>query len=157
MKFTRSRDDVPPLCGTCGPRPRPTLLHEIWRTNCGRSAAQGGREEGVGVARIPDVRDAFRFGWRQALLALAGAVIVALCCAGASWGASGYDPSTDAYSMANITAADGVQAWWNAGYTGSGVDVAVIDTGVAPVAGLNAPGKVINGPDLSLESQNPSF
>ena len=59
--------------------------------------------------------------------------------------------------MQNITAGDGVQAWWNAGDTGKGVDVAVIDTGVAPVAGLDAPGKVINGPDLSLESQNPSL
>lgn len=38
--------------------------------------------------------------------------------------------------------------------TGRGVDVAVIDTGVAPVAGLNATGKVVNGPDLSFESQH---
>jgi serine protease AprX len=75
---------------------------------------------------------------------------------GASWGATGYDPSADPYSMQNVTAGDGTQSWWNAGYTGKGVDVAVIDTGVAPVAGLNGPGKVINGPDLSLESQNPS-
>jgi serine protease AprX len=73
---------------------------------------------------------------------------------GASWGAAAYNPAADPYSMQNTTAADGVQAWWNAGYTGKGVDVAVIDTGVAPVAGLSAPGKVINGPDLSLESQS---
>ena len=38
--------------------------------------------------------------------------------------------------------------------TGQGVDVALIDTGIAPVAGLTAPGQVINGPDLSFESQN---
>jgi len=37
--------------------------------------------------------------------------------------------------------------------TGKGVTVAVIDTGVAPVAGLDASGKVLNGPDLSFESQ----
>ena len=37
--------------------------------------------------------------------------------------------------------------------TGRGIDVAVIDTGVAPVPGLNTVGKVINGPDLSFESQ----
>jgi serine protease AprX len=37
--------------------------------------------------------------------------------------------------------------------TGAGVGVALIDSGVAPVAGLNRPGKVINGPDLSFESQ----
>jgi subtilisin family serine protease len=50
-------------------------------------------------------------------------------------GASGYDPNTDPYSMQNITAGDGVQALWNAGDTGKGVDVAVIDTGVNPVRG----------------------
>jgi serine protease AprX len=32
----------------------------------------------------------------------------------------------------------------------------VIDTGVAPVPGLDAPGKLIYGPDLSFDSQNPS-
>jgi serine protease AprX len=76
---------------------------------------------------------------------------------GASWGATAYDPTADPYSMQNVTAGDGVQAWWNAGDTGKGVDVAVIDTGIAPVAGLNSPGKVISGPDLSLESQNPNL
>ena len=50
-----------------------------------------------------------------------------------------------------------MSSWSSAGSTGKGVDVAVVDTGVAPVAGLNAPGKVINGPDLSLESQNPNL
>jgi serine protease AprX len=76
---------------------------------------------------------------------------------GASWGASGYDPTSDPYAMQNITAGDGVQAWWEVGDTGNGVDVAVIDTGVSPVAGLDSSGKVINGPDLSLESQDPSL
>ena len=56
-------------------------------------------------------------------------------------------------SMANTTLYSGARSWWTAGYTGAGVDVAVIDTGVAPVAGLNTAGKIINGPDLSLESQ----
>jgi len=37
--------------------------------------------------------------------------------------------------------------------TGKGVTVAVIDTGVAPVRGLDGANKVINGPDLSFESQ----
>jgi serine protease AprX len=37
--------------------------------------------------------------------------------------------------------------------TGEGVTVAVIDTGVAPVEGLSTAGKVVNGPDLSFESQ----
>jgi serine protease AprX len=45
------------------------------------------------------------------------------------------------------------QAYWKAGFTGKGVDVAVIDTGTAPVPGLATAGKLINGPDLSFESQ----
>jgi serine protease AprX len=47
----------------------------------------------------------------------------------------------------------GANRFWNAGYDGSGVDVALIDTGVVPVDGLSWPGKIINGPDLSFESQ----
>jgi serine protease AprX len=38
-----------------------------------------------------------------------------------------------------------------AGFNGQGIDVALIDTGVAPVAGLNDSGKVLYGPDLSAE------
>lgn len=37
--------------------------------------------------------------------------------------------------------------------TGKGVTVAVVDTGVSPVPGLDTAGKVVNGPDLSFESQ----
>jgi serine protease AprX len=37
--------------------------------------------------------------------------------------------------------------------TGQGVGVALIDSGIAPVKGLAQAGKVVNGPDLSLESQ----
>ena len=37
---------------------------------------------------------------------------------------------------------------------GGGVDVALIDSGVVPVAGLSSYQKVINGPDLSFESQS---
>jgi serine protease AprX len=43
---------------------------------------------------------------------------------------------------------------WEDGYTGKGVGVAVLDSGVAPVAGLNGSGKVVNGPDLTWESQS---
>ncbi|MFI5495064.1 S8 family serine peptidase [Actinoplanes sp. NPDC051859] len=38
------------------------------------------------------------------------------------------------------------------GYTGKGIGIALIDTGVAPVDGLTS-GNVANGPDLSFESQ----
>ncbi|TMF34206.1 MAG: peptidase S8 and S53 subtilisin kexin sedolisin [Chloroflexi bacterium] len=67
--------------------------------------------------------------------------------------AAGYDPASDVNSMASTADYTGAQAWWAAGYTGQGVDVALIDSGVAPVQGLNSAGKVISGPDLSLESQ----
>ena len=104
------------------------------------------------------MRDGSRFRtWQIGLLALVLALVFGGMHSGASWGASGYDPTADPYSMQNVTIGDGVQAWWNAGYTGKGVGVALIDTGVSPVPGLNAPGKVTYGPDLSLDSQNPSL
>jgi serine protease AprX len=65
----------------------------------------------------------------------------------------GYDASGDVNSMASTTDYSGATAWWRAGYTGAGVDVVLIDTGVAPVDGLNAANKVVYGPDLSVESQ----
>ena len=74
----------------------------------------------------------------------------------ASYG-TGYDPSSDPYAMADITQLTGARAWWAAGYTGQGVGVALIDSGVAPVQGLSNPGQVVNGPDLSLESQAPNL
>ncbi len=96
---------------------------------------------------------------RIALGAVAGAALLASVCAGASWGASAtiYSPASDTGSMLNTTLITGAQAYWNAGYTGAGVDVAVIDSGVVPVDGLRTPGKVLNGPDLSFESQAPGL
>jgi serine protease AprX len=40
--------------------------------------------------------------------------------------------------------------------TGKGVGIALIDTGVAPVPGIPA-AQIVNGPDLSLESQSPAL
>lgn len=62
----------------------------------------------------------------------------------------GYDPSADFGSMSQVTRLTGAQAAWAAGYTGTGVDVALIDTGVARVTGT---GTTINGPDLSFDYQ----
>jgi serine protease AprX len=67
--------------------------------------------------------------------------------------ASTYDPSGDVTSMDSVTEWTGAAGWWSSGYTGDGIDVAVIDSGVSPVEGLADPGKVVYGPDLSLESQ----
>ncbi|MDJ0961829.1 MAG: S8 family serine peptidase, partial [Acidimicrobiia bacterium] len=46
----------------------------------------------------------------------------------------------------------GAADYWNAGYTGDGVDIALIDTGVVPVAGLSAKGKIVNAPDFSFDT-----
>ncbi|WP_019877854.1 S8 family serine peptidase [Sporichthya polymorpha] len=67
-----------------------------------------------------------------------------------------YDAAADPNSLCNIAKLVGVRPMWRQGGTGQGVDVALIDSGVAPVPGLNAPGKVIHGPDLTPESQNSS-
>lgn len=60
-------------------------------------------------------------------------------------------------TMHNIGAITGAHtAYKTYGMTGRGIDVALIDTGVAPVQGLTS-GNVINGPDLSFDSQEPSL
>ncbi len=68
----------------------------------------------------------------------------------------GYDPG-DGGSMSSLTRLIGAQTAWANGVTGKGVDVAVVDTGVTPVSGLDAPDKVVNGPDLSFDSPSPSM
>ena len=60
----------------------------------------------------------------------------------------------DPYSMWKDVQATGAAAYWNQGYYGQGVDVALIDTGVVPVHGLKS-GNFAYGPDLSFESQSP--
>jgi serine protease AprX len=55
--------------------------------------------------------------------------------------------------MASVAWTVGADAVWAKGITGKGVGVALIDTGVAPVSGLTS-GNVVNGPDLSFESQD---
>ena len=66
----------------------------------------------------------------------------------------GFNPATQGGSMTNITRLTGAQAMWKKGFTGAGVDIAILDTGVAPVSGLTSPEKVFVGPDLSFESQD---
>src|SRR4051812_49124985 len=55
---------------------------------------------------------------------------------------------TRATSLYATTMISGARRMWARGYTGAGVDVAVIDSGIASVEGLAA-GKVVNGPDFS--------
>jgi serine protease AprX len=66
-----------------------------------------------------------------------------------------YQPNQDLSSLYSINRRIGAQQSWTRGFTGSGVTVAVIDTGVTRVKGLDGVGKVVNGPDLSYESQRP--
>lgn len=53
--------------------------------------------------------------------------------------------------------ATGADAMWREGAWGQGVGVAVIDTGSLPVPGLTTPGTIIDGLDISFDSQNPEI
>jgi serine protease AprX len=63
----------------------------------------------------------------------------------------GIDPNKDPGSWLKVAKNTKLQEMWQHGFTGQGVDVALIDSGVAPVEGLAV--QVINGPDLSFDSQ----
>jgi serine protease AprX len=65
----------------------------------------------------------------------------------------GYDVAKDEGSLSFVRDTVHVTDAWKAGYTGKGVDVALIDSGVARVTGLTS-GNVVDGPDLSFESQH---
>jgi serine protease AprX len=104
------------------------------------------------------------FGWSldftgrgRRIIAALPVVLVSVAFGATGVQAVGYDPASDVNSMASTTDYLGAQAWWAAGYTGEGVDVALIDSGVALLEGLNTPGKIVYGPDLSLESQAPNL
>ncbi len=78
---------------------------------------------------------------------------------GGGWGTSvvdlaGLDPYDHPGSLYWITRETAARTFWESGVTGAGVDVALIDTGVNRVAGLDVAGKVIDGADLSFESQS---
>jgi serine protease AprX len=59
--------------------------------------------------------------------------------------------ATPSTTLAQVREAVGAD---QSGATGSGVDVAVIDTGMVPVPALAGQGKVINGPDFSDQSRD---
>jgi Subtilase family len=63
----------------------------------------------------------------------------------------GVDPNKYPGSWLKIAKNTKLIEMWQRGWTGAGIDVALIDSGVAPVEGISA--RVINGPDLSFESQ----
>ena len=61
-------------------------------------------------------------------------------------------PQGDQGSMLSLSRVSGATDLWRSGYTGEGVDVAVIDSGIVPVQGLDGPGKVVNAIDLSFDA-----
>jgi hypothetical protein len=63
----------------------------------------------------------------------------------------GVDPAKYPGSWYRVVRNTKLHEMWQRGWTGNGIDVALIDSGVAPVEGLAV--NVINGPDLSFESQ----
>ena len=67
----------------------------------------------------------------------------------------GMDPTKHAGSWYRVVKNTKLHDMWKHGWTGQGIDVALIDSGVAPVEGLAL--NVINGPDLSFESQAPNL
>jgi len=67
---------------------------------------------------------------------------------------SGWDPSTDSGSLPRTAQTVNATTPAASAATGKGVDVAVVDSGIAPVPGLTMPGKVVNGPDISFDSQS---
>ncbi|AGZ45073.1 S8 family serine peptidase [Actinoplanes friuliensis] len=72
----------------------------------------------------------------------------------ASW--LGSTSTESATTLRQVRTVIGADTTATAALTGRGVGVALIDTGVAPVPGLPA-GRIVNGPDLSMESQAPQL
>jgi serine protease AprX len=94
-------------------------------------------------------------GWRWSVRFAAGLATAIACTAPAFASMDGYDAVSDPNSVYNAAqTVMGADAFYRSGITGRGVDVAVIDTGVNAVKGLDGDNKVIHGPDLSFDSQN---
>jgi serine protease AprX len=68
--------------------------------------------------------------------------------------AATFDAKGDLGSLQNVAEMIGADDLHHDRITGQGVDVALVDTGVVPVEGLAGADKVVNGADLSFESQS---
>jgi serine protease AprX len=71
------------------------------------------------------------------------------------WQAGAWQAGSAPLSVTDVANVIGARSTAAAGLDGSGVGVALVDTGVAPVPGLPA-AQIVNGPDLSVESQGAS-
>ncbi|HET7309344.1 MAG TPA: S8 family serine peptidase, partial [Actinomycetota bacterium] len=67
----------------------------------------------------------------------------------------GMDPNKHPGSWLKVAKNTKLYEMWQKGWTGEGIDVALIDSGVAPLPGIDL--QVINGPDLSFDSQAPNL
>ena len=70
-------------------------------------------------------------------------------------GPTGWITDEGVTELDHVAAVIGADRMYSRGVTGRGVGVALVDTGVVPVRGLTN-GNVVNGPDLSFESQSES-
>jgi serine protease AprX len=59
--------------------------------------------------------------------------------------------------ISNVAEQTGATDYWDNGFFGQGVDVALLDSGVLPVNGLLTPNKLVIGPDLSRENRSRSL
>ncbi len=69
---------------------------------------------------------------------------------------TGWIVEDGATQLDHVSAVIGADQLRGRGYTGRGIGVALVDTGVVPVKGLTS-GNVVNGPDLSFESQSSDY
>jgi serine protease AprX len=116
---------------------------------------QSARATGASTAGRAVRRAAVRLGTGTALTALV--VGSGLTAAHAAVDPTlGYDALADKGSLYNVADVVGAHDAYRKGLTGKGVGVALIDTGVAAVPGLTS-GNVVNGPDLSFDSQVPGL
>jgi serine protease AprX len=70
---------------------------------------------------------------------------------------TGIGPTGTAGDMTNVAKLTGATTFWRNGFSGQGIDVALLDSGVLPVEGMMTANKLVIGPDLSLESQTPTL
>ncbi|MCU1392493.1 MAG: peptidase and in kexin sedolisin [Ilumatobacteraceae bacterium] len=117
-------------------------------------------QDGRGVIDAPMHRRRIAVGgrWRGVAMAVMAALpSIAVVDVATSSPTAASSDATDTGSLSAITQMTGAQKMWEQGIDGDGIGVALIDTGVAKVQGLAAPGKVIDGPDLSFDSQDPNL
>ena len=75
---------------------------------------------------------------------------------GGSWSSEEGSTSSpgDLAHISQVVGADTLRA---RGVDGTGIDVAIIDSGIVPIAGLSKAGKIVNGADYSFDSAFPNL